>query len=379
MAKEKRRSPSFCKWWMDDWATSSLRKRLRTPSLRLAYREFWDLCMSSPDPGAAVDSAGEPYTDAEICEQIGIRRDVFRRMIQIAERLGRVTTDTRDRHETGAGETQDRRKTGARETRDRRRLDTRTVKKSLPDHWKYKRLRRKRSEYGQDNDAPRQKQRQKQRQKKKPPISPLPSAGVTDEYAEEGTPPVSATPPPGLGPGPNGRNLSPPARAAWTILEPLIEKAREAGTEIFLPTDAHLERLGREVPYGLIVGMTVDHVQRAWAAYMTRRKKEPKARWGIGYLTSVLNSDMLDRAERDKQEERDDAGRNELAKRIAAKKAIVDENEAMRAEWAKLPNKERRRLFDIERAEHGALGNEKTARAKWWKEKKSAQLGKEPT
>lgn len=141
MMRKPKVSPSWCKWWMDDWRTSSLRKRLRTPAQRYAYREFWDLCMSSPDPGAAVDSSGEPYTDQEICAEIGCRIDVFRRMVETAERLGRVT----------------------RGARDERRLDSRSAEKSLPDHWKYKRLRGESSDSGQIDDTPRQRQKQRQR------------------------------------------------------------------------------------------------------------------------------------------------------------------------------------------------------------------------
>lgn len=131
MAKRRRESPSYCKWWIDDWHNSSFRRRLKTPAIRGIYREFWDFCMSCPKPGSAVDSAGKPFTDSEIADEIGCRLDQFRNMIRTGLQLGRITR--------GAGNELS--------------LNTKDTEKSLPDHWKYKRLHDERSDTRQMKDV----------------------------------------------------------------------------------------------------------------------------------------------------------------------------------------------------------------------------------
>ncbi len=98
MAKKPCKSPQWCKWWCEDWAASSLRRRLKTAAKRGIYRELWDICMSSPDPGSAVDSAGAPYSDSELAEEIGCRLDHLRSVLSTCYAHGRITVGARDEH-----------------------------------------------------------------------------------------------------------------------------------------------------------------------------------------------------------------------------------------------------------------------------------------
>ena len=148
MAKAPASSPAWGKWWFDKWYRSTLRKKLRTPARRGIYREFWDLCMSSPDPGKAVHSSGEPYTLKEIAEEIGCRTDTLRSVLETGLAHGRCTL--------GAGLAHG--------------LSTIDAEKSLPDHWRYKRLRGTPPECEQNNDAP--NQNQSQNQSNTPPLPP---------------------------------------------------------------------------------------------------------------------------------------------------------------------------------------------------------------
>lgn len=144
MAKTPNQSPSWCKWWMQDWYHSSLRRFvLKTAAQRGIYRELWDICMSSPDPGAAVDGCGNPISDSDLAQEIGCRKDHFGAVVRVLLEQGKITRGAQ--HEL--------------------RLSQKATKKSLPDHWKYKRLRAKPSDSEQKNDAPRQRQRQSKKDK----------------------------------------------------------------------------------------------------------------------------------------------------------------------------------------------------------------------
>ena len=149
MARPKRNSPSWGKWWFDDWRTSTLRSdHLTTAAQRGIFRELWDLMMSSPEPGSAVDKAGNPRSTKALARQIGCRIDHLESVIETLLEQGHVTF-------------------GARLELVLNRIQS---EKSLPDHWKYKRLAGVSSDKTTDNDAPRQKQRQKQ--KKTTPLIP---------------------------------------------------------------------------------------------------------------------------------------------------------------------------------------------------------------
>jgi len=127
MTKRPKAAPSWCKWWMDDWRNSSLRKRLGTPAMRGLYRELWDFLMSCPQPGHGVDSAGNPYSISDIAQEIGGRHDHVTSMIGTAQELGRITIGSR--YELV--------------------MNTIDTEKSLPDHWKYNRLQAKPSDSNQ--------------------------------------------------------------------------------------------------------------------------------------------------------------------------------------------------------------------------------------
>lgn len=170
MSKAPRTAPGWCKWWMDRWSTSSLRRRLKTAAQRGIYRELWDICMSSPDPGAAVDSAGQPYTDSELAREIGCRKDHFEAVVRVLLAQGKIT----------------------RGARLELRLSTSTTEMSLPDHWKYNRLHGAPSESGENKNAPNQSQSQSQ--KKNPPQPPpKPKPAPFDPKAVE-IPPSLDTP-----------------------------------------------------------------------------------------------------------------------------------------------------------------------------------------
>ncbi len=179
MAKTPQGAPGYCKWWMERWYGSSLRRRhLKTAMRRGIYREFWDLCMSSPDPGAAVDSAGEPYTETELAREIGCRPSQLREVLEVLISQGKVVLECQssvrpvlDQCQTNAGPVL--------------RLCQSSVEMSLPDHWKYNRLHGAPSDMPPKNPAPNQNQNQNQSN----PLTP---------FAEEG----------GMGPPPSAPDSS---------------------------------------------------------------------------------------------------------------------------------------------------------------------------
>lgn len=148
MSGRKSDSPAFFKWWAKDWRGSTLRIRLKTPTLRGIYRELWDFLMSCPDPGRGVDTGGKPFSISEITKEIGCRKDHLTIVIQTAKELGSITI--------GAGY--------------ELLLNRKATEKSLPDHWKYKRLKGKSSESRQEDRALNQNQSQNQITPYSPPV-----------------------------------------------------------------------------------------------------------------------------------------------------------------------------------------------------------------
>lgn len=138
MGRERQNSPAWFKWWAEAWRTSSLRKRL-TVSQRGIYRELWDFLMSCPDPGRGVDASGTPYTISEIASEIGVRRDRLMKVLMILTEFGQIADIRRTKVVSFVRQVSD---------------------KSLPDHWKYKRLHSKPSDFNHFRDAPSQSQSQ---------------------------------------------------------------------------------------------------------------------------------------------------------------------------------------------------------------------------
>ena len=344
MAQGSRKSPSWCKWWMDDWAGSSLRKRLKTAAKRGIYREIWDICMSSPDPGAAVDSAGEPYSHSDLAAEIGCRLDHFEQVLRTCLAHGRITIGARDEL----------------------RLCMSSTQKSLPDHWKYKRLRGSPSDWGQRNDAPRQKQRQKKKEEN--PLTPL---------AED--------PPIGIGEGDTsppwgdrqGRIPEKPDNAyqlAIQHIEDRIQDNRAEGHAI-VPIGADKALLEFYTKHDLeaVQSITGVQVRRAWQKYQQDLQSDVKTLpWGFWRIREIWIADLA----------RADA-RNQQAKvDVPVVKTLVEsmmaEEEKSREWWAGLTGAQKQECFARYKAKNTTHDATNGAVRAWaWQHRTPAPAGRE--
>ncbi|KKN83566.1 hypothetical protein LCGC14_0298050 [marine sediment metagenome] len=167
----------------------------------------------------------------------------------------------------------------------------------------------------------------------------------------------------------DGRDLTPQGRRAWELLEPLREKA-----EAFPPPgDKHLNRLGAETEPAALEKMTVGDLNEAARDYQKRYGKDTTAKWGIGYLISILNRNWTISREQDKKQEARDAAKNKLAVDLASKQKSEDEYKRMKREWKKLSVSEQLGVMENYKREYNFKTAPESVVIQWWWNKQQGE------
>ena len=89
--------------------------------------------------------------------------------------------------------------------------------------------------------------------------------------------------------------------------------------------------------------------------------------YAMGYLANVLERKKHEASVKAKEQEAQDAQRNEFAKKISLATRSIGDEQAMRDAWNALTVAQKRKIMDEHRRQYPRLSGEVIARADWWR------------